>query len=100
MEYHTVIKFGANDREYFVKDDDNGATYRRNRKFLRPQTVKPIVPPRQPVHVPELQPQPEERQRFREQSSESRAVPAINDRPKRSVKPIVRFVPNLNQYDN
>lgn len=96
----TVIKFGANDREYFVKDDDNGATYRRNRKFLRPQTVKPIVPPRQPVRVPELQPQPEERQRFREQSSESRAVPAINDRPKRSVKPIVRFVPNLNQYDN
>ena len=96
----TVIKFAANDREYFIKDDDNGVTYRRNRKFLRPQTVKPVVPPRQPVRVPELQPHPEERPRLTEQSSESGAAPALNNRPKRSIKPIVRFVPNLLQYNN
>jgi hypothetical protein len=48
----SIVKFGANEREYWVIDDKNGKTYRRNRRFLRPQLFKPGTPPKQPVQAP------------------------------------------------
>ena len=46
----TVINFGKNDREYLVKVE--GTTYRRNRRFLKPQNVSTSPPVRQPAQAP------------------------------------------------
>ena len=91
----TIVNFGANDREYIIKDDDTDRVLRRNRKFLRPQVIEPMAPPRQPVSVPQPLTEVEP---VLSVPSESRANPVKNIRPQRQKKPIVRFMANLNQY--
>ena len=83
------------DREYIIKDDDTDRVLRRNRKFLRPQVIEPMAPPRQPVSVPQPLTEVEP---VLSVPSESRANPVKNIRPQRQKKPIVRFMANMNQY--
>jgi hypothetical protein len=95
----TVIRFGINDREYIIRNDETGREYRRNRKFLKPQRVTPVTPPRQPVPAPELRKVPS----VPSEPSVPRVVPtgpdmAINNRPVRQKKPIVRFEAGHNKY--
>jgi hypothetical protein len=96
----TVLKFGINDREYIVRNDENGREYRRNRKFLRPQRVQPVTPPRQPVPAPELHPL--QKVKVPSEPSVPRVVPepdmATNNRPQRQKKPIIRFEAGHNKY--
>ncbi len=51
-----VLRFGINDGEYIIWNDQNGGEYCCNRKFLRPQHVQPVTPPRQPVAASDLFP--------------------------------------------
>ena len=96
----TVLRFGINDREYIVRNDENGREYRRNRKFLRPQRVQPVTPPRQPVPAPELHPL--QKVKVPSEPSVPRVVPepdmATNNRPQRQKKPIIRFEAGHNKY--
>jgi hypothetical protein len=98
----TIVKFGANNREYIIRNDDTGKEYRRNRRFLKPQRVTPVTPPRQPVPAPELRPLTEVKQ-VPSEPSVPRVIPAgpemaINNRPQRQKKPIVRFQAGHNKY--
>ncbi len=92
-----VQNFGCNEREYMVKCDHNGKTYRRNRRFLRPEWVLPEPPPSQPVQPPPLQrhhedtPQPSEPTPPTQAPIRPALRPAGLSRPKREIRLPVRF---------
>ena len=47
MEERAQVRFGQNTRD--VRCDENNKIYRRNRKFIKLQTIDPVQPPSQPV---------------------------------------------------
>ena len=86
----TVVSITKNEHEYLVKSDTNEVTYRRNRKFVRPQEAEPVKPSRQPVPT----------QTMIDENKDTKVKPLLrpampdptrNTKPKRQIKKTVRF---------